>query len=221
MYQIIDAIFSSPLKKNLAFKWGTLCYFLHNLPRFSTDLDFDLIEDTPDIMDTLQAILKKFGNIKDMHNKKFTYFFLFDYGTGNHNIKIEISKKIYNNNTYKNISFFGKNITAMDKESIFTNKLIALSERYTNRDIFDVHFFFTNHYPINEKLIKERTGWSYKQLLLTIKKELPKKYKASTILAEIGDLITPKQKEFMKTKLITQTINFIDFTLFSINNPLK
>jgi transposase len=50
---------------------------------------------------------------------------------------------------------------------------------------------------------------------------LPKKYKASTILAEIGDLITPKQKEFMKTKLITQTINFIDFTLFSINNPLK
>ncbi|MEI7919794.1 MAG: hypothetical protein WCH65_06590 [bacterium] len=50
---------------------------------------------------------------------------------------------------------------------------------------------------------------------------MPKKYKASTILAEIGDLITPRQKEFMKKKIIEETIGFIDFTLFSINNPIE
>lgn len=221
MYQIIDAIFSSPLRHNIAFKWGTLCYFLHNLPRFSTDLDFDLINDTGNIMELIPSILKPLGTIKDSKNKRFTYFFLFNYWSWQHNIKIEISKKKYINNTYENINFFGRDITAMAKDSIFTNKLLALSNRYKNRDLFDVHFFFTNKYPINEQLIKERTWLSYKDFLLMIKKEIPVRYNKKNILAEIGDLISDKQKQFMKTQLIPETLSFIDFALFNIEHPIK
>ena len=220
MYKIINTIFSSSLRQNLAFKIWTLCYFLQNLPRFSTDLDFDLIQDAPHVMETLQWILEKLGTIKDSYSKNFTYFFLFDYGTGNHNIKIEISKKTYRNNTYENSNFFGKNITVMSKDSIFANKLVALSERYKNRDLFDIHFFFTNHYPVNEKIIKERTWLSYKDFLLLIKEQIPKKHSTNTILAELGDLIDNKQKSFMKTKIIEETLRVIDFTLFSIEHPI-
>lgn len=43
------------------------------------------------------------------------------------------------------------------KETIFANKLVALTERNTNRDIYDVYFFFKNMWDINEKIIIERT----------------------------------------------------------------
>ncbi|NCO31503.1 nucleotidyl transferase AbiEii/AbiGii toxin family protein [bacterium] len=44
-----------------------------------------------------------------------------------------------------------------DKSTIFANKLVALIERHTNRDIYDVYFMFTNIFSINEKIIIERT----------------------------------------------------------------
>jgi len=44
MYSILRDIFSSDLGKYLAFKGGTACYFFHGLDRFSTDLDFDLVD---------------------------------------------------------------------------------------------------------------------------------------------------------------------------------
>lgn len=221
MYQLIKEIFDSPLRQYLAFKGGTLCYFLKWLPRFSTDLDFDLIQDSPDIIPLLEKIVNKLGKVKDKHNKRFSYFILMDYGAHHHNIKIEISKKKYINNTYEQVNFFWTPIRAMANDAIFTNKLLALHTRYKNRDLFDVHFFFTNHYPINEALIKERTWWTYKDILLDIKKNLPKKYSPKTVLAEIGDLIDGKQKHFMKAKVIEETLGFIEFTLFNIDNPIK
>lgn len=44
-----------------------------------------------------------------------------------------------------------------DRASIFANKLVALTERNANRDIYDVYFFFKNYFPINRELIVERT----------------------------------------------------------------
>jgi domain of unknown function (DUF1814) len=48
-------------------------------------------------------------------------------------------------------------IKVQNKETIFANKLVALLERFTNRDIYDVYFFFKNFFDINEKVIFERT----------------------------------------------------------------
>jgi transposase len=54
-----------------------------------------------------------------------------------------------------------------------------------------------------------------------IKKEIPVRYNKKNILAEIGDLISDKQKQFMKTQLIPETLSFIDFALFNIEHPIK
>ena len=47
----------------------------------------------------------------------------------------------------------------MDKASIFANKLVALTDRkiMVNRDLYDICFFYKNNFPINEKIITERT----------------------------------------------------------------
>jgi hypothetical protein len=49
---------------------------------------------------------------------------------------------------------------------------VALSERFTNRDIYDVYFFFTNLFDIDEDIVYERTGQSLKTLLQKILQKL-------------------------------------------------
>lgn len=220
MFNIINAIYDSPLQQNVAFKWGTLCYFMHHLPRFSTDLDFDLLEDDTHFMERMEEILVQFWTIKDKKDKKFTYFFLVSYGAADHAIKIEVSKKKYKSTDYEVINFFGRSIQAMSKGSIFAHKIVALTERFKNRDIFDVWFFFKNWFPINQHIIEERTGKSIELFLQECKKELPHHYNKNTILAEIWDLIDEKQKNFMKTKLVEEVIGMINFYLFTHTNPL-
>ena len=80
MFQILQTLFNSEAKDSLAFKWWTLCYFLYHLPRFSTDLDFDLIKPFPNIMEYIEKLLQSLDvEIKDIKDKRFTYFFLVSY----------------------------------------------------------------------------------------------------------------------------------------------
>lgn len=97
MYLILRDIFASRYAKNLAFKGGTLCYFLYKLDRFSTDLDFDLvlpIEDENNFFLEFARILGKYGTLKEQVKKRSTYFFLLSYGEEDMNIKIEINTRI-------------------------------------------------------------------------------------------------------------------------------
>jgi len=217
MYDILIDISNSPIKNHIAFKWWTLCFFVHNLDRFSTDLDFDIIKDHKNITIWMKDILKKYGKIKDEYDKKYTNFFLLDYGSDDQNIKIELSKKKQKNDKYEMINFFGSNLLAMTKDCIFANKLVALSQRYKNRDLFDIHFFYKNHFPINQNLILERTGSGYTNLLEKIKKEIPQKYSTNSLLAEMWELVTNKKKVFIKNNLIKETIGLIDFEIFNIS----
>ena len=153
MYQILRDIFSSDISRYLAFKGGTACYFFHKLDRFSTDLDFDLLDSFQNIDDQLEEILKKYGTLK-----KSSRNIILSYGELDVNIKIDISRNIWKHNIYEIRNFYGIDILTQDKSTIFSNKLVALTQRNTNRDIYDVYFFFQQDFLINEKIIFERTG---------------------------------------------------------------
>lgn len=82
MYFILRDVFDSKYARNLAFKGGTLCYFLYGLDRFSTDLDFDCVstpENETDFIETISSILRRYGTLKQSLKKKHTYFFLLSY----------------------------------------------------------------------------------------------------------------------------------------------
>lgn len=79
----------------LGFKGGTACCFYYNLPRFSVDLDFDLLDakKEEEVLNKIENILQAHGVLKDKSNKFNTLFFLLSYLKGTQNIKLEISKR--------------------------------------------------------------------------------------------------------------------------------
>ena len=96
MGQILKDIYSDvSIGPLLGFKGGTCAYFFYNLPRFSVDLDFDLLVVTEEnqklIFDKIVGILSKYGEVKDQYIKRFTVFALLSYGDDDHNIKVEIN----------------------------------------------------------------------------------------------------------------------------------
>lgn len=206
MFQIIKDIFSDPIGKYLAFKWGTACYFLYGLDRFSTDLDFDLVEEI-NIDDKIIALLQKYWSIKKWQK------IILSYGDHDINIKIDISRKIRSANQYTLIDFYGTLIRTQNKATVFANKLVALTERSTNRDIYDVYFFFQQLFDINEHVIAERT-WSDLRTLYTliIKKlqSLPKTYK---ILDGLWEVLNTSQKQRVKEHLVSDLISLMTMKL--------
>ncbi len=220
MYFILRDIFASKFAKNLAFKWGTLCYFLYKLDRFSTDLDFDLIlplEDEANFFLELTKMLEKYGKIKERTKKRSTYFFLVSYGDQDMNIKIEINTRIWKANTYEIINFFGASILAMEKSTIFANKLVAVTDRaqIANRDIYDVYFFFKNWFPINEAVIIERTGKNVQEYLIFLLKFLKSNLNKASILQGLWEVLDAKQKNFVKSYLLAELEGIIRFKIGS------
>jgi predicted nucleotidyltransferase component of viral defense system len=117
----------------------------YGLPRMSVDLDFDLLGDsntTSLVAKKISDIVSEFGRLDDYEDKFYTLYYELNYGFGDKNIKIEISKR---GQSGKGIiqNFLGEQILIMDEPSLFTNKLIALLHRkaITNRDIFDIWYF--------------------------------------------------------------------------------
>ena len=207
MFQIIKDIFNSNIWKYLAFKWWTCCYFLYSLDRFSTDLDFDLIDNSKNIDEELLDILKKYGSLK-IWNK-----IVLSYWESDVNIKVDINRKIWKNNTYEFVNFYWNTIRVQDKSTIFANKLVALIERHTNRDIYDVYFMFLNMFDINEKIILERTWLNKKELFLKVKQKLEKLPKNYKILDWLGEVLDEKQKTFVKNKLVLELLWIIEMKI--------
>ena len=207
MFQVLKDIFSSEIWKCLAFKWWTACYFLYGLDRFSTDLDFDLVENIPDLDKKIIKIISKYWQIK-AKNKIILSFW-----ENLTNIKIDVNRKIWKANKYDYVDFFWTMIKVQNKETIFANKLVALLERFTNRDIYDVYFFFKNFFDINEKVIFERTWLSLNELFKKIIEKLDKLPKNYKILDWLWELLDEKQKDFVKNKLISELKNILQFKI--------
>ena len=204
MFQILWDIFKSDIGKYLAFKGWTACYFFHKLDRFSTDLDFDILEER-DIDTQLEMILQKYGKLKKWNK------LVLSYGEEDINIKVDITRKIWESNIYEIRNFYGTDIRVQDKATIFANKLVALSERNTNRDIYDVWFFFKNSFEMNENIILERTGKSLDIFLNQVIKKIEALWNNYNILDWLWEVLTEKQKFFVKNILIPELLGYLQF----------
>lgn len=200
------------LNDKIAFKGGTCAYLFYNLNRFSFDLDFDILEELSgrDI-DSIKEVLFKNGKIKNFYQKQFTIFFLLDYGKYYPNVKIEFNKRIWRQNKYKTIWFMGVRMKIVDEATLLTNKLVTLFDRKetVGRDLFDAYYFLNFNFPINEKLIQERTKKSKKEYLKFLIKFIQKNYTPRNILQGLGEVIDEKQKIWAKRELIPATLKEI------------
>lgn len=209
MLSILKTIYEDTLLGPvLGFKGGTLLYALYDLPRFSVDLDFDLLDFTKkdEVLEKLGKILKKYGRVDQLKDKKYTLFSLINYQKGQQNLKIEISKRSIGS-SYEIKSYLGISILAMVKSDIFANKLTALISRKkpANRDIFDTWFMLDNGWEANWKLVEEKTKTDEKTFLGKCI-NLLENWPLENILEGMGELIDNKTKDWVRKDLIKDTI---------------
>ncbi|MBW6441478.1 nucleotidyl transferase AbiEii/AbiGii toxin family protein [Patescibacteria group bacterium] len=222
MRSILDDVYStSSLSSALGFKGGTACYFFHGLPRFSVDLDFNLLNmNVKDkVYDLLPSILGKYGEVKDRHIKTNTIFFYLVHTAQKHGIKIEIStRKIEKINSYDLLEFYGTSILVMKEEDIFANKLLALKYRHaaTSRDLYDINFFFKKSWDINGYIIEKVTGMTLMDYLKSLPDYILTNFNKRTIHLGLGELLEDQaQRDFVKNKLIDDSVNRIRFYIDS------
>ncbi len=203
------------LAQVLGFKGGTMAYLFYELPRFSVDLDFDLLDESKEdyVNQKVRSIIEKYGVLKQDDDKRYSIFFMFSYGEGEHNIKIDINKRVYGSK-YEVKSLLGVSMLLMRQEDMVVHKMVAMYERMeeASRDIFDVHYFLSKGFPYNENILKERTSLDVATFVSKSKESLLK-IKPNQLLGGLGELVDDKQKFWIKNKMLQDTIFQLDLLL--------
>lgn len=214
LVQILKDIYSDlELANCLGFKGGTALMFFYDLPRFSVDLDFNLLDPDKEkrVFEKVKKILLKYGSVFDEAMKFYGPIIVLDYGTGERKLKVEISNRQYDNH-YEIKNLLGINMKIMTAPDMFAHKLCALLDRsaVTNRDIFDSWFFMHNRTPLNKSIVEDRmemTLAAYLQKCIDYLESI----KDKGLLNGLGELMENDIKKFVKTNLRTETITLLKF----------
>jgi predicted nucleotidyltransferase component of viral defense system len=214
LIQILKDIYTDiELSNYLGFKGGTALMFFYDLPRFSVDLDFNLLDkDYEDMVyDKVRAILLKYGSIYDEAKKYYGPLVVLNYGHGERKLKVEISNRDFNNR-YEIRNLLGINIKVMVQEDLFAHKMCALLDRssITNRDIFDCWFFMENRTPLNKDIVEYRMKMPLAEYLQKCIEHL-EAMSDKGILQGLGELMDENIKKFVQSKLRSETISLLKF----------
>jgi predicted nucleotidyltransferase component of viral defense system len=212
MAQILTMIFKDKELCNLlGFKGGTAMMFFHGLPRFSTDLDFNLLDvnQSDYVYGKVRNILTKFGTIDDEAKKFFGPVMVLDYGKGERKLKVEISSRQFDNH-YEMMTLAGTDIRVLTIPDMFAHKLCAMGERLSPRDVFDVWFFLQKkHASINEQIVKFRTEKSVAEYAAWCAKRV-RETSTKLLMQGLGEVIDVQTKNFVKTRLIDETAQALE-----------
>ena len=198
----------------LGFKGGTCAYFFYDLPRFSVDLDFDMLsgekKEQEEVLEKIVKIMEKYGVVKDKRIKRFTIFALLSYGEADFNIKIEINTR----QTIKNIKekyelreYLGMLMLVARKEYLFASKISALTLRKTTamRDVYDIYYFSKNSWDIDDEAVKSIAGLETKKQLMDCLITV-EAIKSNEIMIGLGELVDEKEKEWIRNSLKSETV---------------
>ena len=222
LVQILKDIYSDlGLSACLGFKGGTALMLFHDLPRFSVDLDFNLLfpGKEEEINEKVREILTRYGTIFDEASKYHGLLVVLNYGVGERKLKIEISNRQFDDH-YELRDFLGITVRVMVMPDMFAHKLCALLDRklMAGRDLFDCWFFMSRRTPLNKEIVESRMKIpmsDYLQLCLDRLEGLSDR----GLLQGMGELMDEEMKTFVRTKLRTETIGLMklyrEFPIYS------
>ncbi len=206
-----DFFQNASLAPFLGFKGGTAAMLFYELPRFSVDLDFDLLgaPDEEYILSLIKEVLEKYGTVKKLHNKRNAL-------KGASNIKVEINKRMLKAQ-YHVMSYLGIPMRVMVKEDMIAHKLMAMYNRlgHANRDIFDVWFFMKSRWSVHEQPIVDAMKMPYSEFLQHCIEAL-EKFDDHTILTGLGELLTVQQRTWVQNRLKQETLFQLRLALSSL-----
>lgn len=215
LIKILDDTF---LSQNMFFKGGTCASMLGHLDRFSVDLDFDIKskEISAKINKHLRVIFTVLDlEIKDYSKNVLQYYLKYEAPADSRNtLKIDAVDIPYKNNNYENILLpeINRYATCQTRETLFTNKLVALIDRYdqhgaiAGRDLYDIHHFLKNGFDFNEALIVERRGVDIKTYLKQVIAFIEKHITQTVINQDLNFLLDYKKFNSIRHTLKEETI---------------
>lgn len=187
---------------NFIFKGGTCLYKLYNLPRFSEDLDFSILEDK-NVEETIESVAKKLDAKLEKRKTKSAYLFKLRFKgilTQANTLRIDVSRvnlvfsfevKPYIS-SYPDIGIF--HLRHLSLKEILAEKIHALVKRNNARDLFDI-FFLLRFTEFDEELTKKK----FETLKIKFDKE---------ILKEKIEAIKNKWEEELSPFLLTEVLEF-------------
>jgi len=214
LVQILKDIYTDiELANYLGFKGGSALMFFYDLPRFSVDLDFNLLDPgkLDPVYEKVRRIMLKYGTIFDEAKKFFGPVIVLDYGMNERKLKVELSTRSFNDK-YEIRNLLGINIKVMTSRDMFTHKLCALLDRNrtASRDIFDCWFFMQRQTPVNPVIIEQRMKISYADYMKKCIERI-ESLSNKALLAGLGELVDDKMKGFVKTRLKTEILTLLRF----------
>lgn len=214
LVQILKDIYADlELGNCLGFKGGTALMFFYDLPRFSVDLDFNLLDARKEdfAYRKLSQILLKYGKIYDKAKKFYGPIIVLDYGLNERKLKVEISNRVFENK-YEIKNLLGINVKVMVPQDMFAHKLCALLDRneIANRDIFDCWFFMQRQTPVNIDIVESRMGMSFSEYIQACIERI-EALSDKKLLQGLGELMDIKMKRFVQDKLHSEVLKLLKF----------
>ena len=214
LVQILKDIYTDiELSNILGFKGGTALMLFYDLPRFSVDLDFNLLEIEKNniVFAKVRKILLRYGTIFDEAKKFYGPLIVLDYGMNERKLKVEISNRVFENR-YEIKNLLGINVKVMVQEDMFAHKLCALLDRDTmaNRDIFDCWFFMQRQTPVNISIVESRMSRSFSKYIQTCIERL-ESMSDKGLLQGMGELMDNKMKRFVRLELHSEVLRLLKF----------
>ncbi|CAB1065157.1 hypothetical protein D1BOALGB6SA_9954 [Olavius sp. associated proteobacterium Delta 1] len=202
---VVQAIAKSKAGAHIAFKGGTALKLFYGLPRYSEDVDFDMLRGCSgdELMKILDRLFKRQKwEITDQALKYYTLLFELRFGgiDRNFRLKIEISTRKKNFNT-SILSLRGVPVVTLEPSFLMTEKLMSFLERNAGRDIFDAWFILNGAYQLNQLMIEDAFGGERKFLESILRKIEKADQKA--ISRDTGKLLGPDLRNWIKTSFLS------------------
>lgn len=173
MYRLLMGLLDNDhIANSVHFKGGTCAAMLGYLDRFSVDLDFDLKQtaEKSSLAPHLSSIIRTAGmQISKQSTSELFFIVRYHAPQSNRNtLKLSIIDQPVEANEYA-VSYLkeiDRYASCQTIETMFANKLVSLIDRYekyrtiAGRDVYDIHYFFSQGYKYRKEIIEERTKLS-------------------------------------------------------------
>lgn len=203
---LIAVVDDQYLSQYAYFKGGTCAEMSGFLDRFSVDLDFDIVGkvDEKKFRLRIDKIAKKLDLVDDDKKNKESLFFNFKYKAPlnqRNKLKFSFFQNTVASNEYEPrfLPEINRTVNCQTCGTMVANKLVTPIDRYERhnevegRDIYDIHYFFSQGYEFKEEIIKERTGMEAGKYLVKLVKFIDQKV-TDKIITEDLNMLLPLDK---------------------------
>ena len=216
LYNIVkDIALDKVLSPLLIFKGGTSLMFFYDLPRFSLNLEFTLVDRKQELLvfKRLLKIVSMYGTICEKVIGLFGAKVVLEYGEEGWPLEVEISNQYWREETdLLCLDGFSQNV--MSLSDIYTHKLIALGEgsNVTGKEIFDIWFLGEKFIIPNGDIVMKWVGRSLaEQLSLDI--SILAKLTNDQLISSLEPLLLPEKAKWASTSLLPMAISSLQCRL--------